>query len=271
MSDRERLEELAALVAAGAATADEERELARVRAADAEADELAAEFEQAAALLAEGLPRAEAPGRVLDGVRQRIAEDRGKGQVVSLAQRRGGPARIVAAIAVAAAAALALLWWRERGEAERLTERLAEIDRLRTAAEARADRAAAQLAEVENEQLRMSGMVEMVSAPSSKLATVAKDKATMKVLVDPDRRRWLVLAFELPPLPPDKDYQLWFMPDEGNPLPAGLLEPGPGAAQLTRTDLPEGVNVTGAAISIEPAGGSKTPTMDQIILAGPVI
>jgi len=87
---------------------------------------------------------------------------------------------------------------------------------------------------------------------------------TVKVFVDPQQRRWLVLAFELPPVP-DKDYQLWFVPDGGAPISAGLLEPGPDGVLGATPVVPPGVGRVRPAVSLEPRGGSAAPTDVKLV------
>ena len=116
----------------------------------------------------------------------------------------------------------------------------------------------------------------MVATPHLELATVKRppdakpDDPTVKVLVDPENRRWVVMAFDLPPIPSDKDYQLWFMPEKGDPVSAGLLAPGPGGSQFGTIAIPSDLkNIKGAAISLEPKGGSPKPT--DVKAGGPFI
>jgi len=69
---------------------------------------------------------------------------------------------------------------------------------------------------------------------------------------------------DLPSLPSNKQYQLWAIID-GKPVNAGLVE------QRENTQLQQMISVQHAemfAITIEKQGGSKEPTMDQMIVAG---
>ena len=65
----------------------------------------------------------------------------------------------------------------------------------------------------------------------------------------------------LQPLPTDKTYQLWYLAEGVDPEPADLFQVQQSAA--TRVNLRIPVDVTDFAnigITIEPAGGSLTPT-----------
>lgn len=85
--------------------------------------------------------------------------------------------------------------------------------------------------------------------------------------VAPDGGAATFVASNLPPLSADQVYQLWIIRGD-LPLSAGIF----GVDENGRVTLP--VDATLAAtydavgVSIEPAGGSETPTPDQIILLG---
>jgi anti-sigma-K factor RskA len=75
------------------------------------------------------------------------------------------------------------------------------------------------------------------------------------------------------PAPANSSYELWMLPDGGNPVSLGLL-PEVGAAQLGLSAAQLGVltRTMTLAVSVEPAGGSPTglPT-GPVILTAPLI
>lgn len=78
------------------------------------------------------------------------------------------------------------------------------------------------------------------------------------------------VANNLEPLRPDATYELWILPTEKGaaPIPAGTFKPDArGNASLMISNLSKGIEAAGFGVTIEPEGGSKTPTM-PIILAG---
>jgi hypothetical protein len=79
----------------------------------------------------------------------------------------------------------------------------------------------------------------------------------------------LMLASNLSPLPAQKVYELWIIPANGGaPLPAGTFSPDAhGSASLLVPSVHGAVVAKALGITIEPAGGSTTPTM-PIVLAG---
>jgi hypothetical protein len=83
-----------------------------------------------------------------------------------------------------------------------------------------------------------------------------------RAFVDNDKRTWLVLAYQLPKLPADKDYELWFFNGD-RPVRAGILSQDPD--EPTHIDVPPDLpRITATAVTIEPKGGVPQPT-------GPVV
>lgn len=274
MSGRDRFHDLAALVVSGAATAGEQRELEALVAGDPDAAAELAAYRDAAALLGAGLDEIEPPAGVRDRVLEAAAAAAGddRADVIGLASRRRRRTALAAALAgVAAAAAvvLAILWSREQARVERLEERLAEIERRAADQVAdqreRADLLAAELAEARRRTA-------FVDSPSLRMATLGTDAGpTVKILIDEAGERWLVLAYDMPPAEPGKDYQLWAIPraEGAAPVPIGLLRPGRGGALEAEIELPIDIeSIKAAAISLEQAGGAHAPT--DVKMLGPI-
>jgi anti-sigma-K factor RskA len=77
----------------------------------------------------------------------------------------------------------------------------------------------------------------------------------------------VLVLHDLPPLADNQDYQLWIRRPEGEILSAGVIEVPDAAAALIDVDLrPEHDKLVGVGVSVEPKGGSLTPT--TIILFG---
>ncbi|WP_428267205.1 anti-sigma factor domain-containing protein [Haliangium sp.] len=290
-SNSDRIEMLAALHAAGAATPAEHQELEALRAESAEAAALVRGFEDAATALALDLTPVEPPAGALESLRQRIRaeqaagtvspsdgerarqpggpgpherDDHGAAAVISLSERRARRRWVDAAAALAAVAALALgaLWVRERRGAEELRQRLSE-----------ADATSEKLQDALADARQRAGYIR---SPSLELATLRvstqPSAPKAKIFIDADNRRWLVLAYDLPAIDPnEQDYQLWFIPaiEGATPMPAGLLVQRDDGVFEAEVTLPEGVDVGQAAISLEKKGGVQVPT--DVKMAGPVL
>jgi anti-sigma-K factor RskA len=62
------------------------------------------------------------------------------------------------------------------------------------------------------------------------------------------------------PLPAGKAYELWLLPKQGDPIPAGVFKPNAhGEANLVNPPLRAGLEAKGFAITIKPEMGAITP------------
>jgi len=76
-------------------------------------------------------------------------------------------------------------------------------------------------------------------------------------------------AQHLQALPPQKAYELWLIPADGSaPVPYGMFKPdAQGNASIVMPSADKKMAPKMFAVTIEPAGGSQTPTM-PIVMAG---
>jgi anti-sigma-K factor RskA len=82
---------------------------------------------------------------------------------------------------------------------------------------------------------------------------------------DKERKATYINTANLPPLAQEKQYQLWAIVD-GKPVDLGVL---PADKQQTAVLKVKDVSAPQAfAITIEPRGGSVSPTMDQMVVLG---
>jgi anti-sigma-K factor RskA len=153
----------------------------------------------------------------------------------------------------------------------------------------------AHLAETRH-QARMESLNGTVSHLRSELATAQTETATLRnvleerarldrVLMSPDlqitrlgpagpatgaggvvalshaSRAAMVQAFGLPPTPPGKSYELWWITKQGGPSKAGLFLARKGHTAVAPAAMPPaGERVMLAAVTLEPAGGVDKPT-----------
>ena len=81
--------------------------------------------------------------------------------------------------------------------------------------------------------------------------------------------RAILVLHGLPPLPADQTYQLWLIPAQGAPAPAGLLRIATVDPNGQQVNLPDSaLTYQAIGVSIEPLGGSETPTAGNIVLLG---
>ncbi|HWA40979.1 MAG TPA: anti-sigma factor [Gemmatimonadales bacterium] len=77
----------------------------------------------------------------------------------------------------------------------------------------------------------------------------------------------MVHAFQLTPAAASRTYQLWFIPRHGKPIPSVTFNSSPsGHALVPEVAVPAGVDLTAAAITDEPEGGSPAPTTTPFLI-----
>ncbi len=184
------------------------------------------------------------------------------------AEPRPGRGRWLAALAAAAALVLAAgglsSWQALRREVEGLQAERARL-------EAQLGNLRAEVQRVRSETAYATAALEIVSAPHGHtvaLAGLAEGAAAHgRTYVDPERRRALFLAYDLPALPDEKTYQLWFIAD-GKPVSAGTFAVDPrGSGRLDVGGIAPPESIQAWAVTVEPAGGVPQPT-GSLVLKG---
>jgi anti-sigma-K factor RskA len=95
----------------------------------------------------------------------------------------------------------------------------------------------------------------------------AHPEASMLVYWNPRQQQVYVDAVALPPPPTGKQYQLWALQD-GKPKDAGMIAVSEGKSGLLKMK-----NISSAqafAVTLEPAGGSRVPTLEQLTVMGKI-
>jgi anti-sigma-K factor RskA len=85
-----------------------------------------------------------------------------------------------------------------------------------------------------------------------------------------NRSGLVFVANNLPPLPPDKIYELWLIPPGGAPIPAGLFKPDArgNATVVNPAGLPAGVEAKMFAVTLESASGPHDAPHGTGVMAG---
>jgi hypothetical protein len=98
--------------------------------------------------------------------------------------------------------------------------------------------------------------VKLVSTPK------APPPPLIQTIYQPEKGHILLVANNLAPLPPNKVYELWLLPAGGGaPMPAGTFKPDArGNGMMLHPMESAGISAKGFAVTIEPEGGSQTPT-----------
>lgn len=114
-------------------------------------------------------------------------------------------------------------------------------------------------------------MLDVLQNPNTQKMTLVSQKTTpqpqMKTYYDRDQGRVLLFASNAPPLPEDKVYELWLVPMDGSaPMPAGTFSPdSSGGGMIMHQFDAQGIQAKLFAVTVEPRGGSKTPTMPIVM------
>ncbi|HKD69494.1 MAG TPA: anti-sigma factor [Candidatus Binataceae bacterium] len=177
--------------------------------------------------------------------------------------------RGVAAIA-AAAAVLLLVYDRVITNRARRAE-VRQLEQLETLSwqlnDLRADLSAAQtqaetLSKVLDERARLDRVLMAPDLQLTRLAPTGPARSAGGVVaVSHASHAAVVQAFGLPPAPPGKTYELWWITKEGGPRKAGLFHAQTGRTAVAPASMPPpGERVMLAAVTLEPAGGVDKPT-----------
>jgi anti-sigma-K factor RskA len=82
-----------------------------------------------------------------------------------------------------------------------------------------------------------------------------------------NRGSLVFMANNLAPLPPQKAYELWLIPAQGAPIPAGVFKPDAhGSATVVNPPLPAGTEAKAFAITVENETGATSPTMPIVMM-----
>ncbi len=246
--------DLAAAYALGALSPEEARAFEAYLAGSPEARREVAELRETAALLAldaeAGVPPAELRERVLRAIRARRAP-----------RRLSIPLAVTGAALAASLAAVVFLGVRLR----RMTEELA--DRERTIAE-QAEVIAQQGRQIVADQ----GTLASILTPGVRLVQLTRSgdpEPRIQLFWDPRHNTAVLHASKLKPTPQGRTYQLWFIRGR-EPVPSVTFDvPPSGEALVRQITVPAEGDLSAAAVTEEPAGGSQHPT-GPILLAGPL-
>lgn len=136
------------------------------------------------------------------------------------------------------------------------------------------DQQQAVITELENELERQDQLLNVLAAREVKLVIMGgldpSPDGFGKILWDPDNRQAVLQLANLPAPPEDKDYQLWLIKDQQNPISAGVFNFDQPASDLFFKvehieEEPSPVSNT-FAVTLEPKGGVPQPTGDMFLV-----
>jgi len=244
----EDLQEQASLYAAGAMPEHERMEYAR----HLEEDQCAVcraevnELQSAIGMFAFSLPE-RAPS---EGVRERLLE-----QARNLAATRPAQSfvrrhwlELVQSTAIAALIFAFVTVTRENGQLRRLTGQLVS-----------------QISQLETQVAQQRTFLASLTSPGNRVIDLAGTGTTAgakgRLFWDTAQRKWLFYVQDLPRVPDDRIYQLWFVPKTGNPVSAVAFNTEADGSFQREIQLPEGLtDLKLAAVTTEPAPEQPQPT-----------
>ncbi len=95
----------------------------------------------------------------------------------------------------------------------------------------------------------------------------ASNHPTGTAIFSPSQKRMLFMASNLAPTPPGKAYELWIIPTQGAPIPAGMFKPDEhGNAVMMDHPMPPDVEAKAFAVTLENEAGSDKPTSPILIV-----
>jgi anti-sigma-K factor RskA len=195
-----------------------------------------------------------------------------------LARRRIGWA---VPFAAAAAAILAIAAYREIGWRAELARQATVVAGLRQDMEAaHGDLAKVSAALAARESDVASLRAALASAQESMSILQARDLSLVAlrqtkdappaeghVLLSPPTGRALFYAFDLPPVPADKTYELWWITEKEGPVQAGLFHPDAQGVGRVDASVPSNAGaIQAAAVTVEAAGGVPKPQGPMVLL-----
>ena len=260
MSERPENPELnlAAAYALGILSPEEARSFERTLASSEAARHEVAEFQEVAAMLALQSPEVAADPALRARVLARVEQE--KVVAIPAAPPSRKPNVLPWLAAAAAVVVIVGMGWILSQSRSELALRDAAIASLQS-----------ELAAGERKLAAREATLNTILEPGVKLDVLASAKPEMpsiQMFVNAKRGIVIAHAVNLPTLPSDRAYQLWFIPKNGKPIASVTFNSeSTGHALVQNIPLPPGTELTAAAITEEPAGGSPQPT-SAIILSG---
>jgi hypothetical protein len=106
---------------------------------------------------------------------------------------------------------------------------------------------------------RVNEALSILNAPGTSELSFAVGSARGKVFVNP-QQGVLLIASNLTPAPQGKVYEMWLLPKNGRPVPAGLIEPPPNGTVLHVDHEPvDAASLAAVGVTIENQGGASQP------------
>ncbi len=130
------------------------------------------------------------------------------------------------------------------------------------------------IAELRDSLQRQTEIVQVLQSRRIEIVTMAGLKVDSigygKIIWDPIKRVAILHVSNLPPVPENKDYQLWVIKDQ-KPISAGVFavrdeKEKENFFKVQSINVPDRTGVNAFAVTLEPKGGVPQPTGDMYLL-----
>ncbi len=173
--------------------------------------------------------------------------------------------KMMAAASLVLAIGIGALWFLSNREVKRLDNILASMEK-----EQLKNDQILQAMTIEKDHLQT--VQEVLSEQSMRTimmkGTAMEPEASVKVMWSKEMKKAVMHAEKITPPPANMQYQLWVIAD-GKPLSVGLFNYDE-VEQMTEPFDVNAQNITAFAITLEKMGGSPTPTMEKMVVMGPI-
>lgn len=120
-----------------------------------------------------------------------------------------------------------------------------------------------QIAELRADLSEQQRVAALVAAPLARIQQLAQGDISGRMVAAPDLNTAYLVVDGLPPLPQDRDYQVWLL-QNGRPVSVGVFHPDGKGRWLLQSTRPMR-SYTWIGITQEPRGGSAAPTTKPLI------
>jgi uncharacterized coiled-coil protein SlyX len=185
-----------------------------------------------------------------------------RGMAMSARRRSVWPMALAAALILALGGLCGWLFLRQA----HMEETIASLERALATQRQDAEQSVAGM-QAAMERMRVN--FALVTAPAVKVSPLRpvdpQSQARGILFVAADNQHWYLTVHDLPPAPPDRDYQLWWVAAEGT-FSGGVFDPGDGEkVELYSETMPAGTR--DVMITLEPARGGPKPTGPEVLRA----
>jgi len=173
--------------------------------------------------------------------------------------------KMMAAASVILTIGVSVLWFISNGEVKRMDSAMASMKKDQ---EKNEQILQAMTLEKDHLQTVQEVLAEQSMRTVMMNGTAMEPNASVKVMWSKDMKKAVMHAEKITPPPANMQYQLWVIAD-GKPVSVGLFNYDE-VEQMTEPFDVNAQNITAFAITLEKMGGSPTPTMEKMVVMGPI-